>query len=137
MARGITRAAPLLYSLSEFGTKVVERFADSAPGANQRSINMFDVRVGASGPVWRNIGRMLSGDGGYGQEFHREGRYAENGVSKLALNFMKPLFAAFPRADGAWRREVHYGAAGAEAATSRVGVAGVGTAAIAALGTTG
>ena len=81
----------LAYSLSEFGTKIVERFADSAPGANRRSINMFDVRVGAYGPVWQNIGRMLSGDGRYGQEFHREGRYAENGVSKLARNFMKPL----------------------------------------------
>jgi hypothetical protein len=73
------------YSLSEFGKKVIDRFSE------QRSINMFDVRVGAYGPVWQNIGRMLSGDGLYGRDFHRAGKFAENGVFKLAMNFWKSL----------------------------------------------
>lgn len=79
------------YSLSEFGRKVVERFSDQKGDAGQESINMFDVRVGAYGPVWQNLGRMLSGDGRYGEDFHREGRYAENGVFKLAMRFWDSL----------------------------------------------
>lgn len=79
------------YSLSEFGRKVVNRFSDMKADADQQSINMFDVRVGAYGPVWQNLSRMLSGDGRYGQDFHREGRYAENGVFKLAMNFWNSL----------------------------------------------
>jgi hypothetical protein len=79
------------YSLSEFGKKVIERFSDSKGDAGQESINMFDVRVGAYGPVWQNLGRMLSGDGRYGEDFNREGRYAENGVFKLAMRFWGSL----------------------------------------------
>jgi len=60
-------------------------------GSQQQSINMFDVRVGAYGPVWQNLSRMLSGDGKYGKDFHREGRYAENGVFKLAMRFWNSL----------------------------------------------
>jgi hypothetical protein len=79
------------YSLSEFGRQVVERFSDAKGDAGKESINMFDVRVGAYGPVWQNLGRMLSGDGRYGEDFQREGRFAENGVFKLAMRFWGSL----------------------------------------------
>lgn len=79
------------YSLSEFGKKIVDRFSDMKAEAADQSINMFDVRVGAYGPVWQNLGRMMSGDGRYGRDFHREGRYAENGVFKLAMKFWNSL----------------------------------------------
>lgn len=79
------------YALSEFGRKVVARFSDMKGGAGQPSVNMFDVRVGAYGPVWSNLGKMLRGEGRYGQDFHREGRYAENGVSKLSMRFWDSL----------------------------------------------
>lgn len=79
------------YTLSEFGKKVIDRFSDMKPDVEQRTINMFDVRVGAYGPVWQNLGNLLSGDGVYGRDFHREGRYAENGVFKLARNFWASL----------------------------------------------
>jgi hypothetical protein len=79
------------YALSEFGRKVVDRFSDMKGDAARQSINMFDVRVGAYGPVWQNLSKMLSGDGRYGQDFHREGRYAETGVSKLAMRFWDSL----------------------------------------------
>jgi hypothetical protein len=79
------------YSLSEFGRKVIERFSDQKGDGGEESINMFDVRVGAYGPVWQNLGRMLSRDGRYGVDFHREGRYAENGVFKLAMRFWDSL----------------------------------------------
>lgn len=79
------------YSLSEFGRKVVDRYSDGKSAAAEESINMFDVRVGAYGPVWQNLGRMLSGNGRYGEHFHREGRYAEDGVFKLAMRFFGSL----------------------------------------------
>jgi hypothetical protein len=80
------------YSLSEFGKKVVDRFSKmNGDAAQQTAINMFDVRVGAYGPVWQNLSRMLSGKGRYGEDFNREGKYAENGVFKLAGNFWNSL----------------------------------------------
>lgn len=79
------------YALSEFGGKIIDRFSDKKADTGQQSINMFDVRVGAYGPVWQNLGRMLNGDGRYGADFHREGRYAENGVFKLAMRFWGSL----------------------------------------------
>lgn len=74
------------YTLSAFGRSVVERFSGT-----DGAINMFDVRVGAYGPVWANLGRMLRGDGRYGQDFQRDGRYAEAGVSKLSMRFWDSL----------------------------------------------
>ncbi|HEV3040685.1 MAG TPA: hypothetical protein VHA33_23170 [Candidatus Angelobacter sp.] len=79
------------YSLSEFGKRVVGRFSDMKADGGEQSINMFDVRVGAYGPVWQNLTKMLSGNGRYGRDFHREGRYAENGVFKLAMKFWNSL----------------------------------------------
>lgn len=79
------------YCLSDFGKKVVDRFSDMKADVDRRSINMFDVRVGAYGPVWQNLGSLLLGDGRYGQDFHRDGRYAESGVSKLAMKFWDSL----------------------------------------------
>ena len=78
------------YSLSAFGEEVVRRFSDGE-GAGQGSINMFDVRVGAYGPVWRNLGGILTGDSRYGEDLHRDGRYAESGVLKLAPRFWSAL----------------------------------------------
>jgi hypothetical protein len=79
------------YSLSEFGRKVVDRFSAKNGFGEPQAINMFDVRVGAYGPVWQNLSGMLSGAGRYGEDFHRDGRFAETGVSKLAMNFWKTL----------------------------------------------
>lgn len=79
------------YALSEFGRKVVERFSSKNGAGEPPAINMFDVRVGAYGPVWQNLSGMLSGAGRYGEDFHRDGRFAETGVSKLAMNFWKSL----------------------------------------------
>lgn len=75
------------YALSEFGRSVVARFSSKNANGDPPKINMFDVRVGAYGPVWQNLGRILSRSGSYGKDFHRDGRYAEAGVSKLAVNF--------------------------------------------------
>ncbi|HET9896584.1 MAG TPA: hypothetical protein VFQ44_16775 [Streptosporangiaceae bacterium] len=78
------------YSLSEFGEQVVRRFSGGKE-AGQGPINMFDVRVGAYGPVWQHLGGILTGDRRYGEDIHRDGRYAESGVSKLAMRFWGAL----------------------------------------------
>ncbi|HEX7840380.1 MAG TPA: amino acid adenylation domain-containing protein [Kofleriaceae bacterium] len=79
------------YSLSEFGRAVVDRYSDTKPDTGRPVVNMFDVRVGAYGPVWHNLGGMLRGEVRYGRDFQREGRYAENGVFKLAMRFWDSL----------------------------------------------
>lgn len=75
------------YSLSDFGRSVVARFSSKKDSDAQPAINMFDVRVGAYGPVWQNLSRLLTCNGSYGKDFQRDGRYAETGVSKLAIQF--------------------------------------------------
>lgn len=74
------------YEITPFGERVLARFSNSDTTDNNR-INMFDVRVGAYGPVWENLTFMLKKEKKYGQDFIRNGKYAENGVSKIAKNF--------------------------------------------------
>jgi hypothetical protein len=78
------------YSLSAFGKEVVRRFSNGKEGG-QDSINMFDVRVGAYGAVWRHLSGILTGENRYGEDLHRDGQYAERGVSKLASRFWDSL----------------------------------------------
>jgi len=78
------------YSLSAFGKEVIRRFS-SGKEAGQASINMFDVRVGAYGPVWEHLSGILTGDSQYGKDIHRDGRFAESGVFKLAMRFWGAL----------------------------------------------
>src|SRR6185436_3634008 len=66
----LERDAAGRYSLSGFGRKVLERYSDLKAESGRPSINLFDVRVGAYGPVWQNLGRMLSRSGRYGEDFH-------------------------------------------------------------------
>ena len=88
----LERDAAGRYALSRFGRKVVERFSHplAAPDRSGK-INLFDVRVGAYAPVWANMSRMLTGAGRYGQDFRRDGAYAEDGVRKLAMKFWPTL----------------------------------------------
>jgi flavin-dependent dehydrogenase len=78
------------YFLSNFGQAVIDRFAGSKADGT-RQINMFDVRVGCYGPVWSRLTDMLRGDSVYGQDFVREGRFAEDGVLKLSGKFWPAL----------------------------------------------
>ena len=78
------------YSLSHFGRQVVQRFSNPH-AAEKGAINLFDVRVGGYAPVWANLGHMLRSTGRYGQDFRRDGRFAEGGVSKLSNHFWPAL----------------------------------------------
>lgn len=79
------------YRVSEFGQALLDRYSDKRPDSQRLAINMFDVRVGAYGPVWRNLSGLLRGQGRYGESVHRDGRYAESGVSTLAMKFWDSL----------------------------------------------
>jgi hypothetical protein len=85
------------YSLSAFGDQVLARYSDSDSDNESRSINMFDVRVGAYGPVWQRLGGMLKKEVRHGIDFHREGRFAEKGVTKIARHFTGTICEAIDR----------------------------------------
>ena len=78
------------YSLSPFGQAVISRFSAVGEEGEPR-VNMFDVRVGAYGPVWSALGGLLRGEARYGEDVQREGRFAEGGVAKLCLRFLGAL----------------------------------------------
>jgi hypothetical protein len=85
----LERDADEHYSLSQFGRAIVERFSSTADA--EASINMFDLRVGAYGPVWQQLGNLLTGASRYGEDVHRNGEYAEDAVGKLAMRFWTSL----------------------------------------------
>lgn len=59
------------YALTAFGRAVVERFGRETSGGLR--VNLFDVRVGAYGPVWAGLGGILDGSTPYGQGVLRAG----------------------------------------------------------------
>ena len=76
------------YVVTEFGDQVFRRFAKNEL---MEEFNFFDVRVGCYGPVWHHLGAMLTGAARYGEDFHRVGQHAAEGVSKLSRHMIKPI----------------------------------------------
>ncbi|MDG4763209.1 class I SAM-dependent methyltransferase [Solwaraspora sp. WMMD406] len=81
-----------VFTLTPFGQAVTDRY--SKVNGDRTSYNMFDVRVGAWGPVWVGLGDMLRKSKVYGVDLHRAGEYAADGLFKLAA----PLADAVHRA---------------------------------------
>ncbi len=81
-----------VFRLTPFGQAVVARY--SKVNGERVSYNMFDVRIGAWGPVWVNLGDMLRKTKAYGTDVHRTGEFAADGLFKLAA----PLAEAVQRA---------------------------------------
>ena len=71
-----------LYCLTNFGHEVVERYGKK--NGDRTVYNMFDVRVGAWGPVWANLSELLRKSKIYGIDVHRAGEHAADGLFKLA-----------------------------------------------------
>jgi hypothetical protein len=80
------------FGLTAFGRAVVDRYGKFH--GDRTIYNMFDVRVGAWGPVWTNLGELLRDSKVYGVDVHRAGDYAADGLFKLA----GPLAATVNRA---------------------------------------
>lgn len=58
-----------VFRLTPFGQKVTGRYGKV--NGDRTTYNMFDVRVGAWGPVWANLGEMLRKTKVYGVDLHR------------------------------------------------------------------
>ena len=83
------------FGLTDFGRAVIARYSRPRPDAEKSpKINMFDVRVGAYGPVWAEAGRLLRGEASYGRDLRREGRMAEEGVYTIGAAMAPGLLRA-------------------------------------------
>jgi hypothetical protein len=80
------------YALTPFGRRVLDRY--SKTNGERQTFNLFDVRIGAWGPLWTNLGGLLDGSIVYGRDLHRIGDYAADGLFKLAA----PLGSAIEHA---------------------------------------
>lgn len=85
------------FGLTPFGQKVAERY--SKVNGDRVTYNMFDVRVGAWGPVWVNLGEMLRKTKVYGVDVHRAGEFAADGLFKLAAPLAEAVHRAADRLD--------------------------------------
>ncbi len=79
------------FELTPFGHEVTTRYGRS--NGDEQTYNIFDVRVGAWGPVWSGLGDMLRRSKAYGVDIHRAGEFAADGLFKLAA----PLAGAVER----------------------------------------
>lgn len=75
------------YALSRFGRAVLARYG----GAKRGRFNLFDVRVGAYGPVWSSLGEMLAGRARYGKEVRRDGRFSAAALPLVARGLLPAL----------------------------------------------
>ena len=67
-----------VFALTDFGQAVLDRYGRRGPGGEQ--FNLFDVRVGAYGPVWSKLDKLLRDEESYGREFSRAGEVAAEGL---------------------------------------------------------
>ena len=86
-----------VFRLTPFGQQVAQRY--SKVNGDQTTYNMFDVRVGAWGPVWENLGEMLRRTKVYGVDVHRAGEFAADGLFKLAAPLAEAVERAADRLD--------------------------------------
>lgn len=79
------------YGLTEFGRAVLARFGRDTPDGLR--VNMFDVRVGAYGPVWAGLGGMLDGSTPYGAGLTRAGDEAATALYTVCTRMAPALRA--------------------------------------------
>lgn len=70
------------FGLTPFGQTVAGRYGKVH--GDRLIYNMFDVRVGAWGPVWESLGDLMRNKKIYGVDVHRTGDFAADGLYKLA-----------------------------------------------------
>jgi hypothetical protein len=88
----VTRASDGRYVVTAFGEKVLGRYGKT--NGERTTYNLFDVRIGAWGPLWTNLGPLLDRSVVYGKDVRRAGEFAADGLFKLAA----PLAPAIERA---------------------------------------
>ena len=96
--RVFTHEPPDRFALTSFGRTVVQRYGKTTESG--LLVNMFDVRVGAYGPVWNSIGDLVSGRSTYGEEVQRKGRFSERGLYATARGMGPSLLEALDDQSG-------------------------------------
>ncbi len=81
--------SPNCYQLTPFGAQTLQRFNRKDPTGMH--YNLFDVRVGAYGPVWAKLSGLLKGEEIYGKTLERAGEKAAKGVYKVAAQLVGDL----------------------------------------------
>jgi hypothetical protein len=79
------------YGLTAFGRAVLARFGRDTPSGLR--VNLFDVRVGAYGPVWAGLGGMLDGSTPYGEGVQRAGDEAATALYTVCTRMAPALRA--------------------------------------------
>ncbi len=88
----VARAPDGRYAVTPFGRRVLDRYGKT--NGERTVYNLFDVRIGAWGPLWTNLGGLLDKSVVYGRDLHRIGDFAADGLFKLAA----PLGSAIEHA---------------------------------------
>ena len=78
-------------ALTAFGQAVLQRYGRGTSEGVQ--VNMFDVRVGAYGPVWAGLGGMLDGSTPYGRGVARAGEEAATALYTICTRMAPALRA--------------------------------------------
>ena len=91
------------FSLSPQGHQVLERFG-RRQGAGT-TYNFFDVRVGAYGSIWGNVGPLLRGEIRYGEDLHRTGEIAAEAVYKVGAKMAPGLARVLSKHELQWELE--------------------------------
>lgn len=86
------------FFVTDYGKQVFERFGRQDQDG-ERHINLFDVRVGAYGPVWGALEGMLRGELVYGRDVQRKGQYAAEATYKISPR-MAPMVIRFTQEFG-------------------------------------
>lgn len=99
----LERDAKGRFSLSSQGRRVLERFGRG--GDKKTTYNFFDVRVGAYGSVWENVGSLLRGEIRYGEDLQRTGEIAADAVYKVGAKMAPGLARVLAKQSIQWEME--------------------------------
>ncbi len=77
------------YEFSEFGRAVLKRYGREVNGMHH--FNFFDVRLGGYEPVWNGLSKLLKGEAKYGNQIHRRGEFAAEGLFTSSIGFFPTL----------------------------------------------
>jgi len=85
----LERASDGAYLLSQFGLEVVDRYGQHKGDALE--LNLFNVRVGAYGPVWEGVGALLRGEARYGDGVLRKGDESAEALRTICVRMLPGL----------------------------------------------
>jgi hypothetical protein len=99
----LTQNAQDIFGLSPAGEQVLKRYSRESDSG--LAINLFDVRVGAYGPIWDGVGRLLRGESHVGVDLHRKGALAAQAVFAVGAQMAPGLGKVLAGLNADWELE--------------------------------